>query len=496
MPTRLRTSVVIMTGLCVGAKKSSRPSPPLIAICLTLGLFFPSFGSSSSTGRLPMFVATIPNVTVTEGRDASLPCIVKDIGDYQVTWMHLNRQMLLTIDQRTITLIPRFSVSQDDPTTWTLHIQDVEPTDTGYYVCQVNMIPVINQVGYVQVVVPPQFLDEESSQSHVSVQESHDVRLVCRARGVPKPVIRWTREDGLFFTASRSGQGMHQVESEELVLKSVTRKDMGAYLCIATNKVPPSISKRIVLDVHFHPVITVPNQLVGAPIDTSVTLECQVAAFPNAVHFWRFNDQLLINSSRQETQEIRKGYTTTMKLSLRNLKPKDFGTYVCAAKNSLGETESNVRLYEIEVNRRAEEKKELPGNSNSVIRPERPNTDRMMDIWRKPGDFRAGLDSDSPSYTLEDDISLERGGDFAGGLDGSGGSLGRTGFGPVSSNSFNFRCRGEAWSGVWAACALVAAWLRGQRHPQSCTVLGFFLVAVLVAVSTPALDLRAALAHT
>lgn len=107
-----------------------------------------------------------------------------------------------------------------------------------------------------------------------------------------------------------------------------------------------------------------------------------------------------------------------------------------------------------------------------------------------------GLDSDSPSYTLEDDISLERGGDFAGGLDGSGGSLGRTGFGPASSSGFNFRCRGEAWSGVWAACAVVAAWLRGQRHPQSCTVLGFLLVAVVVAVSTPALDLRVALAHT
>ncbi|MPC11403.1 Lachesin [Portunus trituberculatus] len=360
--------------------------------------------------------------------------------------------MLLTIDQRTITLIPRFSVSRDDPTTWTLHIQDVEPTDTGYYVCQVNMIPVINQVGFVQVVVPPQFVDEESSQSHVSVQERHDVRLVCRARGVPKPVIRWTREDGLFFTAGRSGQ--------------------------------------------VHPVITVPNQLVGAPIDTSVTLECQVAAFPNAVHFWRFNDQLLINSSRQETQEIRKGYTTTMKLSLRNLKAKDFGTYVCAAKNSLGETESNVRLYEIEVNRRAEEKQEQLGNSNSVIRPERPNTDRMMDIWSKPGDFRAGLDSDSPSYTLEDDTSLERGGDFAGGLDGSGGSLGRTGFGPASSSSCNFRCCGEMWCSVWAACALVTAWLQGQRQPQPCIVFGFLLVAAAVAVSTPTLDLRPVLAHT
>ncbi|XP_069178515.1 neurotrimin [Procambarus clarkii] len=259
--------------------------------------------------------------------------------------MHLNRVMLLTIDETTITLIPRFRVTREDPTTWTLHILQVEPDDTGYYVCQVNMEPAINQVGYVQVVVPPQFVDEESSVSHVSVQESHDVRLVCRARGVPNPNIRWTREDAHPFSAARGSQVVKHIDSEELVLKGVTRKDMGAYLCIATNKVPPSISKRIVLDVHFQPLITVPNQLVGAPVGTSVTLECQVAAFPNAVHFWRFNDQLLINSSRQETQELRNGYTTTMKLSLRNLRHKDFGTYVCAAKNSLGATESNVRLY-------------------------------------------------------------------------------------------------------------------------------------------------------
>ncbi|XP_050729138.1 lachesin-like [Eriocheir sinensis] len=443
-----------------------------------------------------MFVATIPNVTVTLGRDASLPCIVKDIGDYQVTWMHLNRQMLLTIDQRTITLIPRFSVTQDDPTTWTLHIRDVEPTDTGYYVCQVNMIPVINQVGFVQVVVPPQFVDEESSQSHVSVQESHDVRLVCRAKGIPKPLIRWTRENGLLFTSSRGGQGMQQVESEELVLKSVTREDMGAYLCIASNKVPPSISKRIVLDVHFHPVITAPNQLVGAPLDTSVTLECQVAAFPNAVHFWRFNDQLLINSSRQETQEIRNGYTTHMKLSLKNLKPKDFGTYVCAAKNSLGEGDSNVRLYEIEVNRRHEEKQEQKGNSNSVMRAEQPNTDRIMDVWSKPGDFRAGLDSDSPSYTLEEASSAEGGGEFAGSLGGGGGSLGRTGFGPVSSSSTISQGRGLLWCGLWLSCGVASIWLLGSPHLQPGILLGALVVTLLVEHSTPFLDLRSALAHT
>nr|XP_027223406.1 lachesin-like [Penaeus vannamei] len=242
----------------------------------------------------------------------------------------------------------KICVTREDENTWTLHIRQVTPADTGYYVCQVNMEPTINQVGYVQVVVPPEFIDEESSASHVAVQEGNDVRLVCRAKGVPRPSIHWTREDGKTFTTVRGNQ-VKRIESEELVLNGVTRKDMGAYLCIASNKVPPSISKRIVLEIHFQPLITVPNQLVGAPIDTTVTLECHVSAFPNAVHFWRFKGQLLINSTRQETQEIKNGYKTTMRLSLRNLRGSDFGTYVCAAKNSLGETESTVRLYGVSV---------------------------------------------------------------------------------------------------------------------------------------------------
>ncbi|KAK3878007.1 hypothetical protein Pcinc_017326, partial [Petrolisthes cinctipes] len=172
---------------------------------------------------------------------------------------------------------------------------------------------------------PPQFLDEESSPSHVSVQEGHNVRLVCRAKGVPKPTLSWTRQHG---TPINSGLGakVHQVDSEELMLKGVTRKDMGPYYCIARNKVPPSISKRIVLDVHLH--------------------------------FWRFSGQLLINSSRQETQEIHDGYTTNMSLSLKAIKPRDFGIYVCSAKNSLGETESNVRLYKINVSRETEKANE------------------------------------------------------------------------------------------------------------------------------------------
>lgn len=34
-----------------------------------------------------------------------------------------------------------------------------------------------------------------------------------------------------------------------LTITKISRTDMGAYLCIATNGVPPSVSKRIIVDV-------------------------------------------------------------------------------------------------------------------------------------------------------------------------------------------------------------------------------------------------------
>ena len=40
-----------------------------------------------------------------------------------------------------------------------------------------------------------------------------------------------------------------KVLGEQLDLIRISRTEMGAYLCIAQNNVPPSISKRIILNV-------------------------------------------------------------------------------------------------------------------------------------------------------------------------------------------------------------------------------------------------------
>lgn len=43
---------------------------------------------------------------------------------------------------------------------------------------------------------------------------------------------------------------VQSVEGEALTMNKVTRSEMGAYLCIAANGVPPSVSKRMMLHVH------------------------------------------------------------------------------------------------------------------------------------------------------------------------------------------------------------------------------------------------------
>lgn len=73
------------------------------------------------------------------------------IGPLQVAWIHIDRQMILTIHRHVISRIPRYSITYAD-NTWLLHVNQAHQDDRGYYMCQVNTNPMISQVGYLQVV--------------------------------------------------------------------------------------------------------------------------------------------------------------------------------------------------------------------------------------------------------------------------------------------------------------------------------------------------------
>ncbi|KAH8260042.1 hypothetical protein KR026_001906, partial [Drosophila bipectinata] len=298
----------------------------------------------------PRFAEPIANVTVSVGRDALLACVVENLKGYKVAWVRVDTQTILSIHHNVISQNNRISLTYNDHRSWYLHIKEVEETDRGWYMCQVNTDPMRSRKGYLQVVVPPMIVEGMTSNDMV-VREGQNVSLMCKARGYPEPYVMWRREDGEEMLIG--GEHVNVVDGELLHITKVSRLHMAAYLCVASNGVPPSISKRVHLRVQFPPMLSIPNQLEGAYVGQDVILECHTEAYPASINYWTTErgDMIISDTSRAgdkyETTSTVSGYTKYMKLKIRAVGPNDFGTYRCVAKNSLGETDGNIKLDEM-----------------------------------------------------------------------------------------------------------------------------------------------------
>ncbi|XP_047347791.1 neurotrimin-like isoform X1 [Vespa velutina] len=294
----------------------------------------------------PNFKEPIANVTAPVGREAILSCVVQDLAGFKVAWLRVDTQTILTIANHVITKNHRISVSHSDHRTWFLHIREVRESDRGWYMCQINTDPMKSQIGYLEVVVPPDILDDETSTDMV-VREGSDVTLRCSATGSPAPNITWRREDGQQILLG-NGEKVMNVEGAHFNITKVNRLHMGSYLCIATNGVPPSVSKRIMLIVHFPPMISVPNQLVGAQEGQLMTLECLSEAYPKSINYWtRENDEIVPQGGKYEPILLDNNYKVHMKLTIHSVNTSDYGSYKCVSRNSLGDTDGSINVYAI-----------------------------------------------------------------------------------------------------------------------------------------------------
>ncbi|GIX95745.1 lachesin [Caerostris extrusa] len=133
--------------------------------------------------------------------------------------------------------------------------------------------------------VPPS-IDEDFTSSDLDVREGADVNFALQGGRHPQtPHQVEEEEDKDIILGSKR---IPSVEGESLKLTRTSRLSMGAYLCIASNGVLPSVSKRIMLNV-----------LCNCPYDTDSQstdwcqpwggrnfLVCNLESYPRSVTYW------------------------------------------------------------------------------------------------------------------------------------------------------------------------------------------------------------------
>ncbi|XP_011500615.1 PREDICTED: lachesin-like [Ceratosolen solmsi marchali] len=345
--------------------------------------------STGSSVLEPEFVKEIGNITVPAGRSVKLACTVKDLGTFKVAWMLFDQSAILTVHNHVITRNPRISVSHDKHRTWYLHINDVQEEDKGRYMCQINTATAKTQYGYLHVVVPPN-IDDSQSSSDTIVREGADVTLTCKASGSPPPSIRWKRDDNNKISINKT-LSVNEWVGSTLEMTRISRLDMGNYLCIASNSVPPSVSKQIKVSVDFPPMLWIPHQLVGVPLGYSITLECHTEAHPTSLNYWTRDDSAMIYEGRKykvvSTPE-KPSYKTNMTLTIVDIDKSDYGSYKCVAKNPRGETEGTIRLYE----------STPPSTSPNPVTTELPNKE-----WESSAELNNSVYGNPSSLTIHND---------------------------------------------------------------------------------------------
>ncbi|KAL2711801.1 lachesin isoform X2, partial [Vespula squamosa] len=349
--------------------------------------------------RFPRFAEEIQNVTVSVGRDALLACIVDNLQTYKTVFTNesLRRNVFsggLGTGRYSNDIVDPPKCDYPEPTDLSIvqrpSLVKTQESDRGWYMCQVNTDPMRYRQGYVQVVVPPSIIDKDTSTDMV-VREATNVTLTCKAKGYPAPYVMWRRADGK--SINYDGKIVNVIDGEVLHIVKISRLHMGKYLCIASNGVPPSVSKSVTLNVHFPPMLSIPNQLEAAYIGQDVTLECHIEAFPTAINYWTTeNGDMIVSGDKYVTVFSDNDYTKYMLLKIRNVSPKDFGSYKCVAQNSLGATDGVIKLDEIPAPSTTSTTqspyyvtslmKKNGRNGNKKLR-QRPN-DYEIEEWRDP----------------------------------------------------------------------------------------------------------------
>ncbi|NWR01876.1 MXRA5 protein, partial [Paradoxornis webbianus] len=277
------------------------------------------------------------SISILAETDAFIPCDAAGDPKPFITWTKISTGALMTANSK----LQRFEVWKNG----TLLIRNAQLQDRGQYLCTAQNLHGVDKMIVVLTVVAHQPKILLSRYRDITVYFGETIAMECQASGTPSPLISWIFPDRKILqtvTTTESRIMLH--ENRTLSIKQATFSDRGIYKCVASNAAgADSIAVRLHIAA-LPPIIQQDKQEnISLPLGSSINIHCTAKAAPSPNIRWVVFDGTQIRPSQFVNGNLFVFPNGT--LYIRNVSPKDSGSYECIAANMVGAARRTVQLH-------------------------------------------------------------------------------------------------------------------------------------------------------
>ncbi|XP_023346669.1 neuronal growth regulator 1 [Eurytemora carolleeae] len=279
-------------------------------------------------GNVPSFESRSRTFSIVKGGNAVLDCRIKNLQDFVVVWSRGER--IISANRMLVRKDGQVRLTAD----YGLEVLEVDPKDSGEYVCQIDVYgDPISIKHTLNVIVPPEITSWNNS---IKGNSGDMLTLSCSAEGDPPPSISWTQHStSRIIPSAPNGYGKG-------LLGPLTRHDAGIYICTAQNQFGQKTEQMTRVEVLYPPEVSIEeNWILREQGVWEVELVCSVLAHPPAQIAWYQAPKRRLSTDDQMLLE-RKG--DRLILNIERLEKKFFTNFSCEADNPLGKSSAAIAL--------------------------------------------------------------------------------------------------------------------------------------------------------
>ncbi|XP_061483037.1 matrix-remodeling-associated protein 5 isoform X2 [Rhineura floridana] len=289
-------------------------------------------------GERPKIITKGSNrLSILAESDAVIPCDATGDPKPLLSWTKISTGALMTANTR----IQRFEVLKNG----TFIIHNVQLQDRGQYLCSAQNLHGVDKMIILLTVLAQQPKMLGSHFRDVTVYFGEKVSMDCQANGIPSPHISWIFPDRKILQTVTTTEGRVMLyENRTLSLKDTNFSDRGVYKCIASNAAgADSLAVRLHIAA-LPPIIQQEKQEnITLNVGQNINIHCSAKAAPPPGVRW-----VLFDGTQIRTSQFVRGNLFVFPngtLYIRNVSPKDSGSYECIAANMVGAARRTVWLH-------------------------------------------------------------------------------------------------------------------------------------------------------